>query len=180
VAYFSSTGAGRRNGELTFGFNAPLWPEEPAWKLKVEFARIAEFARDELFVVKAVPFPEPGAETLVNTQAVVQGANLTFKAISRSGLGGQFQGIRVNAEAHLHLIPAQARRLILARATDDRGRVVRHMPGYADVSGPHIFRLEVPADARSIDFTFAVPKSRFVEFMARPEFFPASASRRKL
>jgi hypothetical protein len=193
VSYFSSAAVERKDGKMIFGFNAPLWPDEPAWKLKVEFSRVTEFAENEVFVVSGVPLPEPGGKTLVRTQAVVQGAQVTFETLSRSVSARSFQGIRGNAEASLHLVPTEGRRLILAQATDehghvvqsvlaaatsgggsefdlaDRSRVQNRMLPNAGPEGWYNFMLEVPAVARSLTFTFAAPKSRFLEFVARPE-----------
>jgi hypothetical protein len=156
-------------GRLEAGFSAALWASENTWRLNVEFSRRRDFAPEEMVSANAVPIPEPGGQTPVNTQWGVQGATLSLKTIERARpqIGG-FRGINPNTEVRLVLIPAEAKRLTLVKAVDDQGRDIPHLRGYTNPPGSYSFRLEVPREARTVDLTFAVHESRFVEFLAKP------------
>jgi hypothetical protein len=162
--------ASNLDGQPVFGLSAALWPDEPAWRLKVEFSRIEDFAPDELVSLKGIAAPEPDTHSLIHTQAVVQGATLAGKLLAHLAAPVSIGNIRAGAELVVSLVPVEGLRLRLVRAADDRGRELRHLPGYADAAGPHNFWLELPSDARALDLTFAVTRSRFVEFVAKPEF----------
>ena len=46
----------RQNGEMSGYFYQPgLWPDEPAWKVRVEFSRTSGFNADELWSVTNIP-----------------------------------------------------------------------------------------------------------------------------
>ena len=162
--------ASRIEGQPIFGLSAALWPDEPAWRLNVEFSRIVDFAPDELVSLPGLPVPERGTHSLIHTQAAVQGATFSGRLLAHLETPVSIAHLRAGAELVVSLVPVEGLRLRLVHAADDRGRELRHVPGYAEASGPHNFWLEMPPDARALDLTFAVTRSRFVEFVARPEF----------
>lgn len=107
---------------------------------------------------------------MIHTQAAVQGATFSGRLLAHLETPVSIAHLRAGAELVVSLVPVEGLRLRLVHAADDRGRELRHVPGYAEASGPHNFWLEMPPDARALDLTFAVTRSRFVEFVARPEF----------
>jgi len=170
TAHAYRSAASSLEGQPVFGLSAALWPDEPAWKLRVEFSRIADFAPDERVSLPPIPVPEPDTHSLIHTQMTVQGATFSGKLLAHLAVPASIGNIRARAELVVSLVPVEGLRLRLVRAADDRGRELRHLPGYAETSGAHNFWLELPADARTLDLTFAVTRSRFLEFVARPEF----------
>jgi hypothetical protein len=48
-----------QDGDYTVLYQWGLWPDEPAWKVRVEFSQQSEFADDELWTVQNIPF-QPG------------------------------------------------------------------------------------------------------------------------
>ena len=58
TAYFRAPFRDGDRARLYFG--GTLWPDEPAWKLKVTFARAHGFAPAELWTVPGIPVPEAG------------------------------------------------------------------------------------------------------------------------
>jgi hypothetical protein len=63
-------------------------------------------------------------------------------------------------------------RLSLVRVVDDQGREVGVQNGqeWNWGSGELVFGLKLQPDASRVDCTFALHKSRFFEFLARPTF----------
>jgi len=79
-----------------------------------------------------------------------------------------------NISIHAEPIP-KGRRLALVKVVDDQGREVDVQPGTDWGQGENVFGLTIPKDAKLLDCTFALHKSRFVEFLAKPEFVPPKA-----
>jgi hypothetical protein len=151
-------------------FDGALWPEEPAWKLRAEFSRLSNFAPDALWSVPGIAVPKVPGQTMINTQTVIAGIEISAQTLRRYTANGlaSFGGLLTGAEVTLYVVPPDQGRLSLARAVDDRGRELRHVPGYANHRGAYSFWLELPANSSRIDFTFALRQSRFIEFVARP------------
>ena len=114
-----------------------LWPDEPAWKLRVEFSRTSGFHDDELWTVQNLPV-EPGrqqdffnngrnrsdpafAETTLN------GIHLKLfpakQFTDQPNMGGGIQGgLNFQTDA-----PLDGMRLTLVKVTDDQGHEITPM-----------------------------------------------------
>jgi hypothetical protein len=117
--------------------------------------------------------------------------NLRLQVSRRPSLKGR---LLVNARVSP---PVSGLRIGLLKASDDQGRPLervfqvvsqRFLPSRGDTSEDRLdvvkpsgatssagsgstegtYLLKVPADLKGLNLTFAVPKSRFVEFMAKP------------
>ena len=162
----------RRQGELRLYFGGALWPGEPAWKLRAEFSRVAGFASAQAFSDGAAPCC---ASTWYETVLHRAGE----PARGDAGLALYRTAARLPAPAHAALAALQrARRgagftrsgraaTSLFRATTADGHEIpaRFVDGY---NGHYGFGLEVPQGVKSVDLTFAIPRSRFVEFVVKP------------
>jgi hypothetical protein len=85
--------------------------------------------------------------------------------------------VQPNATLTCLLVPAEGVRLRLLRAVDDRGRDWGFItPAWPPPAGFYKFRIEVPKDARTVDLTFGVTRSLYVEFLARPEFIGTNST----
>ena len=157
---------------LLVEFDGALWPVETAWKLKVELSRAADFNASELYTVKAVPLPAvPGTPGRTNLQATVEGLSLLGLRLERAYPAGPFPPglFQHNAVASLETASAiEGTRVTLVRAVDDRGRPVLHQPGSSGNNTVHRYELRLAPGVTHVDFTFAIHRSRFVEFLSRP------------
>jgi hypothetical protein len=159
------------------------WPEDPVWKLRVELARCRSFVPEELWMFRDLPAPRPSKGAWPDR--VVRRGNRTFTVESISVLNlPPSSGPRspINGGIQVHLAPPSDDLVVsLVRVGDDRGRVVnKNWFGYRMRQGQHFVGFQLPTGAKSLDLTFAVQKSRFVEFVAQParHVRPAQANKR--
>ncbi len=159
--------------EFTFG--GSLWPGEAAWKLRVEFSRTAGFDRDELWTVRGIAVPKAKemiklADSTTRGESKLQLVAITgTKAKQPGDMEWIAEGGLVNISIRTTPKP-EGERVSLVEATDDRGRRVEVRPGPDWNSGNNVFGLVVPEGAKTVDCSFVLHKSRFVEFLAKPEF----------
>ena len=155
-----------------------LWPGESAWKLRVELSPTAGFAPEDVVTLAGLPRPAATNTALLNWTTNLAGGRLKLIALSgeKSTQPGNLNYAmlpgRVNLSVEAALSPgAPARRLRLVAVVDDAGRPVGEIAANADRSGLQaMYGFTPAAEARSLTITFALPASRFVEFLARPEF----------
>jgi hypothetical protein len=170
----------RHEGRAHFALKGGLCAEEPAWKLRAEFAQTRGFEPGDLWVVRGVPIAKRGR--LVDTRVSFTRHGVTARLLGIAGSAAQapngmamggFPAAYVQAPARL-----KGLHLTLVQARDDRGRTIQSTrTGTADV-GWYSFSLPAHTDARSVDLTFALHRSRFAEFVARPSRLPAKPGRR--
>ena len=171
----------------TVEFFGALWPGENAWKLDAEFVRISGFNPDELWEAPPMPLPGPGLVTDLTNSWQHDGVTVQLVSVASPNTdhAGGFKWIakwwgedksKVFSIA-LQISPElKNRRLSVARVLDQDGReveVVQH--GNQDYPQQALFLKPVEA-ARELRLTFALQQSRFVQFLARPEFAGASAT----
>ena len=170
------------NGTVEF-FGA-LWPGENAWKLEVECVRTAGFSADELWETPPIQLPALGQLTDLtnNWQHDVLTVQLVALASPNTDHPGQFKwtakwwgedknkvyslALKISPELKGH-------RLTVVRAVDQDGReveIVQH--GSQDNAEQAVF-LKPPPESRQLKLTFALQRSRFVQFLARPDFVKA-------
>ncbi len=155
-----------------------LWSGESAWKWRVELSPTTDFAPEDCVTLAGVPLPAATNTTLLNWTTNLAGGRLKLIAVSgeKSTQPGNLNYAllpgRVNLSVEAALSPgAPARRLRLVAVVDDAGRPVGEIAANADRSGLQaMYGFTPAANARSLTITFALPASRFVEFLARPEF----------
>ncbi|PYM15648.1 MAG: hypothetical protein DME18_03795 [Verrucomicrobia bacterium] len=167
------------NGTVEF-FGA-LWPGEQAWKLDVECIRTGGFSADELWETPPIQLPAFGQLTDLTNHWQHDGvtAQLVALASPNTDHPGQFKWIakwwgedknKVYSLA-LKLSPElNGRRLTVVRAVDQGGReveIVQH--GSQDNAEQAVF-LKPPPESRELKLSFALQRSRFVRFLARPGF----------
>jgi hypothetical protein len=147
------------------------WRDEPAWKLRVEMARVTSFTPEELLTFRNLPVPRLDKPAHPNRTLTYHGLRLRLQTIS-----GPFpprpppRKALFNTSLQLYLTPpSDAVRLTLVRATDDRGRPLSVSRfGRRGKDGRHSCGFDLPPGAKSLNLTFALQKSRFVEFLAKP------------
>jgi hypothetical protein len=166
----------RGNNEATVTYQWGLWPDEPAWKLRVEMARTSGFSDDDLWTVQNVPLQSGSQQDLWNwgrnqnnapfAETTINGIHLTlYPAILFIGQnrGGQSSGgFRIQASPE-----PEGTRLTLVSVTDDQGRAIENR-NFGSGGGNHMFWLQNLGNGRALNITLAVDKSRFFEFTVKP------------
>jgi hypothetical protein len=168
------------NGILEFA--GALWPGENAWKLDVEFVRTSGFTPDELWESPSIPIPTAGVATNFNARFQHDGATVElvglaspqtdhpdpFKWIAK--YWGDEDKTKIVSLA-VRISPAlDKRRLKLLRAVDQNGRDARQVEHRNEDHAEQAFLLNPDDGATTLKLIFALQRSRFVQFIARPQF----------
>jgi hypothetical protein len=156
---------------LQGGFSGLLWPGEVAWKLRIELARNAGLAPHELWTVRRAPWPERGKRR--TSSATRCGIDLRLELSADTGPDGvEF------IFAHVTAAKVQPGwRVDLISATDEHERALRvpAMGWYAPLPREQpvhnsLFHVPMPRRRpRFVDLTFAVQRTRSVEFLVKPD-----------
>ncbi len=161
-----------------FGFTGTLWPKETSWKLKTEFARTRNFESNEIFSVHEMALgksTDPARLAPDASMAKVGVADIILQRIPFSP--NPYVPIRRNGQLTLQIsLPTKGLRATLLSVVDERGQTVLHNAGLVTPDSIR-FDLEMPPDAVSLNFSFAVQRSRFVEFVTRREGRQSTVSR---
>lgn len=158
-----------------FSFSGALWPGEAAWKLRFEFSRITDFQPDELFTFSGITVP--GATQVIKLDDSTNIAGCKAQLIAITGATAWQPGNlkwstvkkRTNISVRVTPFPKDAR-LTLLKVVDESGREaeINQQPDWK--AAERVYGFKTPEGAKQLSFTFALHKSRYVEFMARPEF----------
>jgi hypothetical protein len=163
------------NGDEGVNYQWGLWPDEPAWKLRVEMSRSAGFGDDELWApsgLSLVPGDmidlwrtdkkvQPIAETTIDGHHVQLFPIIQIapeKTDQNSGMEGVFR-IRVNP------LPEGSQLTVLA-ITDERNQPVE-INNLGLGGGDYRFGLRKLGNTRTINITLALHRSRYLEFTAK-------------
>ena len=163
-----------------------LWPDEPAWKMRLEMSRSSGFSDNELWTVTDVPIKAGSQQDVWNgwnnsdksrpafAEATVNGIHLKlFPAIQYQdqGQGGQNVSYTIKADPDPE---AAGLRLTVLKADDDQGHVLQNR-GASWGGGNYQYQYSGVRNLKTLNLTFALHKSRFVEFTVKPSK-PAAAS----
>jgi len=171
----------RQNGQVSgYFYQEGLWPDEPAWKLRVEFSRTSGFSGDEIWSVSDVPvqpgtqqdvwndFGNSGKTKTAFAEATVNGIHLKlFPAIQyqdQNNGGGQSVSFSLKADPDPE---AEGIRVTVLKATDDQGHVLQNR-GSSWGSGNYQYQYANARNVKALNLTLAFHKSRFVEFTVKP------------
>jgi hypothetical protein len=174
-----------QNGQpVGYLYQPGLWPNEPAWKLRLEFSRTSGFSDDEIWAVTNVPV-NPG------TQQDVQNAwNSNWNSSGKSKPA--FAETTVNG-IHLKLFPAiqyrdqnnngnqsvsfalkadpdpesSGLRLTVLKATDDQDHDLQNR-GSSWGGGNYQYQYSNARNVKALNLTLVIQKSRYVEFTVKP------------
>ena len=171
----------RQNGqESGYFYQEGLWPDEPAWKLRVELSRTSGFSDDEIWSVSDVPV-QPGTQQDVwngwnnsgktkapFAEATVNGIHLKlFPAIQyqdQNNGGGQSVSFSLKADPDPE---SEGMRMTVLKATDDQGRVLQNR-GASWGGGNYQYQYSNARNVKTLNLTLVLHKSRFVEFTVKP------------
>ena len=155
-----------------------LWPGEDAWKLDVEAVRTRGFKDDETWTTE-VALPAPGTvdahtNSWTRDDVTVKLASLASPNTDHPGNMkwiAKWWGEKKNETYSLCLAVnpnLQGHRVMLLEAKDQDAhkiKIVQH--GGQDNSLQSVF-FRPDKDAKTVRFTFALPRSRTVQFLAKP------------
>lgn len=161
----------QHEGQAHFALQGGLCIEEPAWKMRVEFARQKGFQPGELWTVRDVPITRRGTPADPSARFTRHGVTLRLLGITAAGAQPPPDGVIMGDGTTVYVqAPSSIEGLqfTLVRAADDQGRSVAGTRSIVSGSGVHGFGLQAARDARALDLTFALQRSRFAEFVARP------------
>jgi hypothetical protein len=169
-------------GDPTMTYQWGLWPEEKAWKLRVEMSRSSGFNNNEEWAVSNIPLKKGNWNDLWNynmgrnhptdspvAETTLQGVHLKiFPAIETDqnfGMGQKSGGVHVTVKPDL----PEGFRMSLVDLTDENGHKLPPTWGpNGSGNGNYIFQLPDIRNAKSLNLTIVVHQSRFVEFTVKP------------
>ena len=174
-----------QNGQTSgYQYREGLWPDEPAWKLRVEFSRISGFSDDEVWAVTNVPV-QPGTQQDVQNawnsnwnssgksnsafaETTVNGIHVKlFPAIQyqdQNNGGGQSVSYSLKADPDPE---AQGMRLTPLKISDDQGRELQNR-GSSWGGGNYQYQYSNARNVKALNLTIVIHKSRYVEFTVKP------------
>jgi len=171
------------NGDATMTYQWGLWPNEKAWKLRVEMSRISGFNNDEVWAVSNVPIKKGDWNNLWNYNMGRNGQN--DSPVAETTLRGIHlkiypavqinQGFGMNQTmGGFHIVASpdlpEGFRMSLVEATNEQGHKLQTF-GFGpngNGNGNYVFQLPDIGKAKSLNLTIAVHQSRFVEFTVKP------------
>jgi hypothetical protein len=170
----------------TAEFFGALWPED-AWRLDVECVRIGGFKAEELWEPPPIQLPAFGQLTELTNNWQHDGLTVQLVALASPNTDHpdpfkwicKWWGEDKNTVYSLavKLSPElKGHRLVVAKSVGQDGReveIVQH--GNQDYTQQAIF-LKPPPESRELRLTLSLQRSRFVQFLARPEFVPAGST----
>jgi hypothetical protein len=175
----------QQNGDNDGYFSQPgLWPDEPAWKVRLEFSRTSGFNADELWSVTNIPVNagsqqdiqrywmwnnpmNSGRKPVAFAETTLNGIHVKlFPAIQYADYGNnKVVGIILKTDPDPE---GEGMRMTPLTVTDDQGRTLNNQ-GSSWGGGNYQYTFPEPRNTESVNVTIALHKSRFVEFTVKPQ-----------
>ncbi len=157
-----------------FTFSPGLWTNEAAWKLRCEIRCVKGFAPGELITFSNVPLPEMFQTNHLEWSTSLDGATVTLDYIIRRQpfTNGGWNSKLVSTARFVLSGATQDIHLEFVEAHADKDIYVQCRSGR---NGENWLErdLSIPAEARTLNLTLGMDKSRWVEFLVKPETGPA-------
>lgn len=156
-------------------YHDSLWPDEPAWKLRVEFSRAENFAPEEIWTAPPIDLTQNlgkiGENDPPMTSTNLGGVTITVRGVEPGrSANEQWRVLKVRIAPVL-----KDARFTLVSLTDENGAKVETEGSGSSSDGKksdYEYRLRRLGDGKSITARFAVHRSRYGEFLVRPENGP--------
>ena len=180
-----------QDGNDTVAYQYGLWPDEAAWKLRVEFSQQSNFADSEVWSVPNIPLEDGRQQDFYNynrrnaTNSVFAETDLngfhlkifTPKQFTDAGMGSYLQGgMAVQVTPSL----PNDMHMTIVKLTDDQTNDITSMNqgwnGGGTAGTTYRYGLRDLGGATNLNLTLALHKSRFVEFIVKPEKAPSTAA----
>jgi hypothetical protein len=166
----------------TVAYQYGLWPDEPAWKLRVGFSEQSDFSDSEVWSVQNIPL-EPGRrQDFMN--GVRNNTNSVFAEADLNGVhvkifpGKLFTDAAANSrqaggfQVQMAPPPPAGMQMTIVKLTDDQGEDVQRngtSVSRSATSSTYGYLFNDLGNAKSLNFTIALHKSHFFEFTVKPE-----------
>jgi len=167
-------------GNMRTAFLGALWPGESAWKLRVEFKRVADFPKNDLLQISKIRIPAGNELYEPHSQYEWNGASLELAAVIGKDVEWE-RVVRLNPDRKRACITLVLAGEILSRnwqlacvaVTDERGNRVElagvRDPGVPGSPVPFSFSFAPREGATELNLVLAVSESRVFDFLAKPE-----------
>ena len=165
-----------QDGEPETLYQWGLWPDEPAWKVRVEFSRTSGFTDGELWTVQNVPVEAGQMQNFWNygrkpTNSAFAEATLNdihLKLFPVKQFTDQSPGSQPQGAVQIQIgKPLDGMRMTLLKATDDQGHDIQNW-NWSWGGNYYSFAFRELGSTKTVNLTLALHQSRFVEFMAKP------------
>jgi hypothetical protein len=170
----------RENEEAVMVYQWGLWPDEPTWKLNVEMTRTSGFKDDEEWTVQNLPV-KTGSQQDLNNYSRNNRTNAAFAETTLSGVhlrmfpavqftdqnlgnGQKMGGIRLQVDPEPETLQM---RMGVGSLTDEQGHNLRSW-GPNGGGGNETIQIQDLRNAKTLNVTIAIHKSRFLEFTVKP------------
>jgi hypothetical protein len=182
-----------RNGQSEGYFYQPgLWPNEPAWKVRLEFSRSGGFDAGELWSVTNIPVRAGSQQDVQNywswnnqnsrrtntafAETTINGIHVKLFPVIEYTNPNQFNGNNGRSSKVVSVIlrtdpdpETSGMRMTPLAITDDQGHEL-HSQGSSWGGGNYQYEFPAPrAGTQSLNVTIALHQSRFVEFTVKPQ-----------
>jgi hypothetical protein len=157
--------------ESYFSFEPSLWPNESAWKLRCEIKRARGFDPGETFVFRDIPLGSLGATNQIRCATNFGGVTVTLDhIIRRAPFTNSSWSSDDFSQAHFTTaVLSNGLHLDLLSARTDTGTNLESLSSSSSDNWRIYGYRNVPLEAKTADFTFAVQRGRWVEFIVKPE-----------
>ena len=168
-------------GEYRLSIPGTLWPDEAAWRLKLEMKRKSGFVPEEFVTFKNVPVPKLGTTNFPPITNIVGGVQLVLKEFVENGDRTNIRyprGTNANFVVNDHTPETM---VAVELSGHPEGVAVDFVKMIADTG--EIFEKHgnswrpfyrgaslkfIPTNAETVDITWVVQKTRSVEFFVKP------------
>lgn len=164
-------------------FSPGLWPDEPAWKVRLEFTRNSGFNDDEILTLTNLPVRH-GTQEEWDTQWIWE-PDKTDSSLGDYSINGiklklfppllvpdqwQTNETRLSVLLRPDRDPEQeGMRITLLEATDENGHDIGAGSAFVHAGYNCSFDFPREREIKSVNLKFALHKSRFVEFSVKPD-----------
>jgi hypothetical protein len=159
---------------ISYAFQPGLWTNETAWKLRCEIKRTKGFAPGEMFTFKNIPLGALNQTNQFGWTTNLNGVTVTLDYfVRRPPSTNAYWSSDKLSLAHFS-VSGTTNDLyldLLETRTDNGASVECPSSGSSGTSQDRYLR-NIPLEAKTLDFTFAVHRGRSVEFLVNPEAGP--------
>ena len=166
--HIHSTSWGNSANHVSMG--PVLWPGESAWRLKLELKRSAGLEPDELIVFRNVPVPELGATNKPSVTNMVGGMEMDLTEFERlPNITGNSWNSDQASDIHAHhsTLPKDMSLDFVSVETEDQQKIEVVSQSWSE-NNYDIWLKAIPTNATRLNITYALQKTRTVEFMVKP------------
>jgi hypothetical protein len=173
-----------QGNEQVMSYQFGLWPDEPAWKLRVEFSKQSDYSPAELWARSGIPLESGRQQDFWNYRASWARTNAAFAEADVNGFhlkiypAQQFTDVPPNSMPQggltIQTTPAlpEGMRLTLVKLTDDQTNDIGNWNWGSSGNGTgttYRYGLRDLGDATNLNLVIALHQSHFFEFTVKPE-----------